>query len=144
MAAATNTLVRFVVCPADELPPGSRRIIEHDGRTIGVFNLGGQLFALKNVCPHKYAPLCEGPVTGLATGDRPGTPALERAGEIVRCPWHGWEFDIRTGRSVFNPHRVRTKSYPAGFECIEPGGSAAGSVETFTVALEARHVVIYL
>ena len=58
MAAATNTLVRFVVCPADELPPGSRRIIEHDGRTIGVFNLGGQLFDLKNVCPHKYAPLC--------------------------------------------------------------------------------------
>ena len=144
MAAATNTQVRLVVCPAAELLPGSRRIVEHDGRSIGVFNVDGQLFALKNVCPHKSAPLCEGPLTGLATGDRPGTPALERAGEIVRCPWHGWEFDIRTGRSVFNPHRVRTKSYPAGFECIEPGGSAAGSVETFAVALEARHVVIYI
>ncbi len=86
-----------------------------------------------------------GPLTGLATGDRPGTPALERAGEIVRCPWHGWEFDIRTGRSVFNPHRVRTKSYPACFECVGPATEpAAGAVETYRGVLEAQSVVVYL
>jgi len=140
---------RYEVCPAADLPPGARKVVEAGGRSIGVFNLNGQLYALKNLCPHKAAPLCAGPLTGLVTGDRPGALTLERAGEVVRCPWHGWEFDIRTGRSVFSPDRVRTKTYPACFE-KSPAAPAApeacprGAVETYAVAVEAQHVVVYL
>jgi nitrite reductase/ring-hydroxylating ferredoxin subunit len=143
--------IRHVVCPEAELPPGSRKLIEIDGRSIGVFNLNGLLYALKNVCPHKSAPLCAGPVTGLVSGERPGMLVLKRAGEIVRCPWHGWEFDVRTGCSVFNPHRVRTKAYPIRLEEAKPGprvvrrkGETMESVETYRTGVEAHHVVIYL
>ena len=55
---------RHVVCAADELPPGSRTIVEIDGRSIGVFNVDGELFAIRNSCPHRGAPLCEGTIGG--------------------------------------------------------------------------------
>jgi 3-phenylpropionate/trans-cinnamate dioxygenase ferredoxin subunit len=137
---------RYEVCPATDLPPGARKVVEAGGRSIGVFNLNGQLYALKNLCPHKAAPLCAGPLTGLVTGDLPGALTLERAGEVVRCPWHGWEFDIRTGRSVFSPDRVRTKTYPACFEKSPAAREACsrGAVETYAVEVEAQQVVVYL
>ena len=142
---------RHIICSAAELPPGTRRIVEIEARSIGIFNLNGQLYALKNVCPHRYAPLCEGPLTGLVTGDQPGTLVLERPGEIVRCPWHGWEFDIRTGRSVFNPNQFRTKTYAACFQNIRSsqiqgcmGTKSSESVETYPVGVEEQHVVVYL
>jgi 3-phenylpropionate/trans-cinnamate dioxygenase ferredoxin subunit len=77
------------------------------GRSIGVFNLGGDYHALRNVCPHQMAPLCLGKVTGTTAPAPPGEYRWERDGKIIRCPWHGWEFDITTGRSVFNPHKLR-------------------------------------
>ena len=150
MSRPLPTSVAHVVCAATELPPGSRCIVEIAGRSIGVFNLDGKIRALKNVCPHKFAPLCEGPITGLVCGDKPGELTMDRGGEIIRCPWHGWEFDIDTGRSVFNPQQVRTKTYPAGFaECGAPAAGGAGdsddkSVETFTAKIEDQNVVVYL
>ncbi|MBC8012241.1 MAG: Rieske (2Fe-2S) protein [Burkholderiales bacterium] len=136
------------VCPVAELPPGARKIVEIDGRSIGVFNVHGAYHALRNVCPHKLAPLCLGPISGVPRGDRPGAVVLERAGEIVRCPWHGWEFDIATGKSVFNPHRVRVKTYPVS---VEPACSstpacadADPSIETFPVSVQDDWVVLHL
>lgn len=127
------------VCPVGDLPPGEVRIVEVEGRSIGVFNVHGRFHALRNVCPHKLAPLCLGPITGVATADRPGEVTLERAGEVVRCPWHGWEFDIITGRSVFNPHRVRVKTYPVIVE--EPPDPA---IETFPVTVDTGWVVLHV
>jgi 3-phenylpropionate/trans-cinnamate dioxygenase ferredoxin subunit len=60
----------------------------------------------------------------------------EREGEIVRCPWHGWEFDIKTGRSIFNPHKVRTASYPVVVQAEEQ------SVETFPVQVEDQALYV--
>ena len=99
-----------VVCAASEIPPGGRRIVEIDGRSIGVFNVSGRFYALHNGCPHKGGALCEGPVCGtvLPTEDR--SYAYGRDGEILRCAWHGWEFDIRTGRSLVDP-AVRARTY---------------------------------
>jgi nitrite reductase (NADH) small subunit len=98
------------VCAASEIPPGGRRIVEVDGRSIGVFNVGGRFYALHNRCPHRGGALCEGPVTGtvLPTEDR--SYDYGREGEILRCAWHGWEFDIRTGRSLVDP-AVRARTY---------------------------------
>lgn len=117
------------VCPAAELPPGQRRIVTLAGKSIGVFNLGGRYFALRNHCPHRGAPLCEGQLGDLVTARAPYHRENQRPGEILRCPWHGWEFDVATGRSICSPDTIRTKSYPAGV--APPAASArAESYET--------------
>jgi nitrite reductase (NADH) small subunit len=106
---------RHVVCAAADLPVGARRIVDVDGRSIGVFNVHGTLYALHNGCPHKAGPLCEGPICGttLATADYGF--AYGREGELVRCAWHGWEFEIATGQSVADP-AVRARTYPVTVE----------------------------
>lgn len=130
------------VCPVSELPPGQRKIVEIGGRSIGVFRLGdGRFFALRNRCPHRGAPLCEGRTTGLLTADAPYRPTLQRDGEILRCPWHGWEFDLTTGRSVFMPEEIRVKSYPVGVQAA-PGPETA--VEKFDVTEAGGMVVLWV
>jgi len=61
------------------------------------------------VCPHEGASLCKGRVVGLVESSEPGSYQFSRPGEMVRCPWHGWEFDLRTGKSFCDPpqHKVR-------------------------------------
>src|SRR5690606_38390105 len=100
----SRKLQRHVVARASEIPPGERLIVDVAGRSIGVFNVRGSFYALRNRCPHQAAPLCRGAVKGTALPGKPGEYHWGREGEILRCPWHGWEFDILTGQSVFNPH----------------------------------------
>ncbi|GAA4692309.1 hypothetical protein GCM10023215_31770 [Pseudonocardia yuanmonensis] len=107
----TGSHRQVVVAAADEIPPGGRKIVDVDGRSIGVFNLGDDYVALRNTCPHEGAPLCEGVPSGALTSPRPGVYHYERRGEILRCPWHQWEFDMRTGRSWVDPEGLRVRSY---------------------------------
>ena len=102
-------MARHVVAAVNELPPGTRKFLEIDGRPIAVFNIKGEYFGLLNRCPHQGAALCEGPLIGLAQSSDPGEIEYTRLGEIIRCPWHGWEFDIRTGQSYCDPKRFRAR-----------------------------------
>lgn len=131
-------MTRFVVGTVEELPPGQRRIVEVNGVSIGVFNVGGQYHAIRNSCPHQGAPLCQGSVRGTTLPSAPGEYKWGRDGEIIRCPWHGWEFDLLTGRSIFNPHRCRVKAYEVTVEAAEPTSEDPG-VETYTVTIEPDH-----
>ena len=130
-----------MVCAANDLPPGTRRIVSVGSRSIGVFNVGGRYHALRNVCPHQGASLCEGPLTGTALPGPPGTFRYGREGEILRCPWHGWEFDVTSGRSIFNPHAVRVRSYRVAVEAAECQSDDV-RVETFPVSVERKIVVL--
>ncbi len=133
---------KHVVAPARELPPGSRKLVNVDGRAIVVFNIGGEFFALLNRCPHQGGNLCEGRLIGLVESSEPGHYRYSREGEILRCPWHGWEFDVRTGKSWCDPARIRTKTYDVG---IEPGRSLVEGpyrAETFAVTVEQEYVVV--
>src|SRR5579859_2052395 len=97
---------RCVVCPAEELPPGSRKIflgIGPPGRRIGVFNISGRYVAVRNVCPHKGAPVCRGRLRPHVVSPQAHEVAFERDGEIHKCPWHQWEFDLTTGWSLYAP-----------------------------------------
>ena len=135
---------KHVVAAATELPPGSRKLVNVRGRPIAVFNLGGEYFGLLNRCPHQGGHLCEGLVTSAVTADRPGEYRLSRHGEIIRCPWHGWEFDIRTGQSYCDPKRFRAKAYPVN---VEPGASVVKGpyvAETIAVSIESDYVVVDL
>src|SRR3712207_4116563 len=105
---------RFVACKAD-LAPGERRIVQVDGKSIGIFNVNGTYYALHNRCPHMAGPLCEGPVTGTARQTDRMEFVYERAGEILRCGWHGWEFDIASGRALVGD-RIRARTYPVTVE----------------------------
>ena len=69
---------------------------------------------------------------------KPGEYAWAREGEILRCPWHGWEFDITTGRSVFNPHKTRVKTYEVTVEADDE------AVETFPVTVESGLVILHV
>ncbi len=102
---------QLVVCKADEIGIGERRIFEDEKISIGVYNIEGRFYAIKNVCPHAGAPLCQG---HIQTTHRPGEvgqfdPALE--GRVLRCPWHGWEFDIVTGKGLYD-RNSRVATYP--------------------------------
>ena len=129
------------ICKVSELPPGSRKIVEIAGRSIGVFHVeSGRYYAVRNRCPHRGAPVCEGKVIGLVTAERPYAMKREREGEILKCPWHGWEFDLATGKSVCLPETWKLNSYPAG---VEPPAPEA-AIEKFDVAESEGQVVVWL
>jgi nitrite reductase/ring-hydroxylating ferredoxin subunit len=127
---------RYIVGKVSALPPGERKIVEVQGRSIGVFNVHGTYYALRNSCPHQAAPLCLGAITGMTMPSKPGEYVWAREGEILRCPWHGWEFDLTSGRSVCNPHRTRVKTYEVTVE-------EDASVETYPVTIEEGLVVLH-
>lgn len=129
--------MKHVVAAADAIAPGGRLVVEAGGKRIVVWNLGGEFFALADRCPHQGGPLSAGQVMGHVCSAAPGEYSYDRRGEIVRCPWHAWEFDIRTGRSVFDPRRVKTRRFPATVECGE-----VLAAERFAVAVEGRYVVL--
>ena len=129
---------RYLVGRASELPPGQRKIVEVEGRSIGIFNVHGHFYALRNRCPHQAAPLCLGAIKGMTLPGKPGEYVWARDGEILRCPWHGWEFDITTGRSIFNPHRTRVKTYEV---TMEPDDEA---VDTYSVTVEDGVLILHM
>jgi nitrite reductase/ring-hydroxylating ferredoxin subunit len=133
---------KHVVAAVSEIPPGGRKLVHAEGRAIVVFNLGGEFFALSNRCPHRGGNLCQGNLTGLVLSNEPGHYDYTRRGEIIRCPWHAWEFDIRTGKSWCDPDRVRARNYAVsvekGAELVE-GPYAA---ETFPVRVEDDYIVV--
>ena len=127
-----------------EIPPGSNKVVTLRGREIAVFNIGGDFYALLNRCPHEGAKLSRGIIVGLPESEVPGCYRLSRPGEILRCPWHGWEFDIRTGQSYCDPRRFRVKAYPVN---VEPGAAVVKGpyvAETIKVAVESDYVVVDL
>ena len=103
------------VAAIDELPPGAKRLVQAGQRVIGVYNVGGTYVAVLNACPHELAPICLGRVDGTALPSKPGEWRWGREGEILVCPWHGWEFDLLTGRALADA-RVRLRRYPVSVE----------------------------
>jgi 3-phenylpropionate/trans-cinnamate dioxygenase ferredoxin subunit len=143
------------VATVDEIPVSGRKIVEVAGRSIGIFNVDGEFFALRNRCPHEGGPLCLGVLSGLVSSESPGDYRYSRPGQILRCPWHGWEFDVRTGQSWFDPRSVRVRSYdvtiepalaPRTAETVSPpaAGLERGPyvAETYDVTVEQRHIFV--
>ena len=106
---------RWPVGRASDLQPGERRLVAVRGHAIGVFNVGGAYVAALDLCPHELAPVCRGRVGGTTLPSPPGEWRWGREGEILACPWHGWEFDLATGKALADP-RVRLRTYPVHVE----------------------------
>jgi len=131
-----------VVCRLAEIPAGASRRVTVNGRDIAIFNVAGQLSAIADRCPHEGASLCLGRVTGVVSASAPGEQVLERAGELVRCPWHGWEFDLKTGQSFCDPTRMKVRTFGV---TVKPGEALAEGpyrIEVFAVSVRDDYVVL--
>lgn len=112
---------------SDELSDGDRLIIEIEGKELAIFNINGEYHAYVNWCPHQAGPICEGDMTGTVE-ERFDRETLQsetewiREGEILRCPWHGWQFDVTSGECL--SRSVRLVSYPV----VEKDGELIVSV----------------
>ena len=137
-------MTKHVVAAVRDVPPGGRKLVNVRGRPIAVFNLAGQFYGLLNRCPHQGGSLCEGLLTGLVIADVPGEYRIERPGEIIRCPWHGWEFDVRTGQSWCDPDKIAARKFPT--EVLAGGALVQGPyvAETIAVRVEQDYVVVEL
>jgi nitrite reductase (NADH) small subunit len=111
-------MARYLVDRVDRMPPGTMRVLEVGGRSIGVFNHSGQLYAIRNVCPHHGAPLCVGKVSGAMMPSGPHTYEYSDDEEhrVIRCPWHGYEFRLADGRGVSDPKRMAVRTYQVEVE----------------------------
>ena len=83
----------------DELPPGRSKEVEHEGRIYALFNVDGVVSAIDGICPHQGGPLAEG----------------ELEGTTVTCPWHAWQFDVRTGKTMLGS-RIKQPIYEVRIE----------------------------
>jgi 3-phenylpropionate/trans-cinnamate dioxygenase ferredoxin subunit len=102
---------RCVLCKVAEIPVGGRRIFEVGGRGgVGVFNVGGTYYAIRNRCPHRGGPLCRGRQRPHVVALDVNRYAFERESEVLKCPWHQWEFDLKTGWSLYDP-KMRVQTY---------------------------------
>src|SRR5712692_3935433 len=101
----------YFVCRASDLAPGDRLIVDLGGRSVGVFNIAGHFYALHNRCPHAGGALCRGPLTGTSLPTAPREYVYGQAGRILRCAWHGWEFEVETGRCLSDP-KMRARTFP--------------------------------
>jgi 3-phenylpropionate/trans-cinnamate dioxygenase ferredoxin subunit len=130
---------RHTVGKAADLRPGDRLIVDIAGRSIGIFNVRGEFYAVRNQCPHQGAPLAQGVLSGTCLPSAPGEFVYARDGEILRCPWHAWEFDLTNGRSIHNPHRCRVRSYE-----VREADEEDESVDTYEVRVEAGDLILYM
>jgi nitrite reductase/ring-hydroxylating ferredoxin subunit len=106
---------KLPVASVGEIAPGGRKIMDVDGRSIGIFNVQGTLVAALNVCPHQLAPVCRGRLGGTTLPSPAGEFRWGRDGEILACPWHGWEFDLLTGKALADDKK-RLRLYPVTVE----------------------------
>ncbi|MCU6708908.1 Rieske (2Fe-2S) protein [Paenibacillus sp. J5C_2022] len=93
-----------------ELKNKGRLVATVNGMEIGIFLVNGAYYAWRNICPHGGAPVCEGVVCGTRLPSLVYEYRYGRDREIVRCPWHGWEFDLLTGRHLAD-ESVRLRGY---------------------------------
>ncbi len=135
-------MARHVVARAAEIPAGGRKLVTIDGRGVVIFNVHGAFYALSDRCPHKGGSLSKGRITGLVEAREPGAYEHSRQGEIVRCPWHQWEFDIKTGRSWCDPRRLRLMTYDVAVESGARLVEGPYVAETFKVGVEDEYLVI--
>jgi nitrite reductase (NADH) small subunit/3-phenylpropionate/trans-cinnamate dioxygenase ferredoxin subunit len=93
MAEGMDRLI--AVARLGEVPTGECLSVEVEGLGVALFNVGGTIYAMDNTCPHAGGPLGEGTL----------------AGHLVKCPWHGWRYDVRTGERPENPE-IKVACFP--------------------------------
>ena len=93
----TTKLIK--VADLDQLRPGARKLCTVDDRRIALFNLDGTIYAIDNHCTHRDGPVGAGQLNDT----------------VITCPWHGWQFDVATGRCLESDGK-NLRQYPVSVE----------------------------
>jgi nitrite reductase/ring-hydroxylating ferredoxin subunit len=149
--------MKVVVGKVSDFGNGDRKIVDVNGKSVGVFRIGDEFFAIRNRCPHQWGPLCLGDFAPRAVSGGPGDVHLDSGPPLIACPWHGWEYDLATGQSFMGPGRgnMAALSYDV---TVLPGSELAGEhggepradgrvpgpyvAETMPVSVEQDYVVV--
>lgn len=107
----TEGPARHRVGAVDEFDEGVFRIVDIEGRSVGVVRTNRGFFAVLNVCPHQHAPICEGRLGGTMRPSAPGEYVYSDDESVLSCPWHRWEFDVATGESYGRVTRKRLLTF---------------------------------
>ncbi len=133
---------RHIVATVSEIAPGTSKLVIVKGREIALFNVEGEFFAFFNRCPHEGASLCGGHIVHPAESSEPGTYHLDKGRAMLRCPWHGWQFDLRSGEAWCDPNVLKLRHYKVA---VEPGATLAKGpyvAETFPVSIEQDYLLV--
>jgi nitrite reductase/ring-hydroxylating ferredoxin subunit len=141
---------RHIIGRADSVPDGAMRRFEVGRRGIAVCNVGGSFYALNDRCPHQGARLSAGIVVGEVSSDEPGCYSYDPGSKLVKCPRHGWEYEVATGKSWYDPEHSRVRAYDVS---IESGAQIAGEdgsgrregtlvAETISISVEDDYLVV--
>ncbi len=101
----------YHVADLDQLEETKPKIVSVAGRSIGVIRANGKVYAVRNVCPHKRAPICRGQLRGTLLPSEPGSFVFGLENQVLQCPWHGWEFNLESGPPLCEG-RPRLTLYP--------------------------------
>ncbi len=87
------------VAMTNDIAEGTGKSITVDGKSVAVFNVQGKFYAIDNNCAHRGGPIGDGMLEGT----------------VATCPWHGWQWEVTSGKSLFSPD-IAVKSYPLRVE----------------------------
>jgi len=113
MASDTTAPLRHLAGRSDSIPEHGRLVLDIGDTTVGIFRVGGRLFAYENTCPHMGGPVCQGliiPAVREVLNDKQVSTgyAFDESEMRIVCPWHGYEFSIETGSHPAK-HSIRLK-----------------------------------
>jgi 3-phenylpropionate/trans-cinnamate dioxygenase ferredoxin subunit len=103
--------VEVVVGAVEDVRREGCRIVEVSGRPVGVISVGEEFYAVSDRCPHMGASMCAGSLGGTFVASEPHELCYGMDDRVLRCPWHGWEFDLETGRSLLEPRRYGLRTF---------------------------------
>jgi nitrite reductase/ring-hydroxylating ferredoxin subunit len=112
-AASTGERTEYAAGPDAGFEPGKFVIVQLGKHSVGITRLrNGDLKAVRNRCPHKGAQICRGILGGTWPPSEPGELRYDREGEVLVCPWHGYEYDLQDGRELYQEVPTRLRFFP--------------------------------
>ncbi|MFC5448556.1 Rieske (2Fe-2S) protein [Paenibacillus aestuarii] len=104
--------MKVKVAEPNELDDGDKRIVKVKEMELGLFRIDGEYYAWRNVCPHAAAPVCVGAIRGTRLPSTVYDYQYGMDNQVLRCPWHGWEFDLRTGQHLAAGSNAKLRGFP--------------------------------
>ncbi|WP_417851722.1 Rieske (2Fe-2S) protein [Thalassoglobus sp.] len=105
-------MAEYKACRVESVGGRKGHVVSVAGHQVGLYFVEGAYVAVLNRCPHQAAPVCSGGVEGMTFSNGPNDYQLDSTPCVLRCPWHGWEFNLLDkGTSLFDP-KVQLKMFP--------------------------------
>jgi nitrite reductase (NADH) small subunit len=97
----------------DEFTSSALKIVDIDGVEVGIVRMNnGEFRAVRNICPHRGAPICKGFIGGTWPPSDAENLKYDLDGQVLVCPWHGFEFNLNDGQELFQTPATRLRMYP--------------------------------